>query len=100
MPETPTHPRQLSPVAYPRRVAMISVHTSPLATPGVGDAGGLNVYVAELAKRLIGEAAKAQGDRLVRALADLRAGASLPAHGADSVCGFCEMRGLCRRGHV
>ena len=52
MPETPTHPRQLSPVAYPRRVAMISVHTSPLATPGVGDAGGLNVYVAELAKRL------------------------------------------------
>ncbi|MFT4163873.1 MAG: D-inositol-3-phosphate glycosyltransferase [Microlunatus sp.] len=52
MPETPTHPRQLSPIAYPRRVAMISVHTSPLATPGVGDAGGLNVYVAELAKRL------------------------------------------------
>ena len=52
MPETPTHPRHLSPVAYPRRVAMISVHTSPLATPGVGDAGGLNVYVAELAKRL------------------------------------------------
>ena len=31
---------------------MISLHTSPLATPGVGDAGGLNVYVAELAKRL------------------------------------------------
>jgi D-inositol-3-phosphate glycosyltransferase len=28
------------------------MHTSPLATPGVGDAGGLNVYVAELAKRL------------------------------------------------
>lgn len=46
------------------------------------------------------EAAKAQGERLVRALADLRAGASLPAHGAESVCGFCEMRGLCRRGHV
>ena len=31
---------------------MVSLHTSPLATPGVGDAGGLNVYVAELAKRL------------------------------------------------
>ena len=31
---------------------MISLHTSPLATPGVGDAGGLNVYVAELARRL------------------------------------------------
>ncbi|NYE70950.1 D-inositol-3-phosphate glycosyltransferase [Microlunatus parietis] len=36
----------------PDRVAMISLHTSPLATPGVGDAGGLNVYVAELATAL------------------------------------------------
>ncbi|SDU96168.1 D-inositol-3-phosphate glycosyltransferase [Microlunatus sagamiharensis] len=39
-------------VDYPRRVAMVSLHTSPLATPGVGDAGGLNVYVAEVARRL------------------------------------------------
>src|SRR3954467_14948557 len=31
---------------------MITMHTSPLATPGVGDAGGLNVYVAEVARRL------------------------------------------------
>ena len=38
--------------SIPHRVAMISMHTSPLATPGVGDAGGLNVYVAELARRL------------------------------------------------
>ena len=37
---------------YPHRVAMISMHTSPLATPGMGDAGGLNVYVSELARRL------------------------------------------------
>ncbi|SDS16419.1 D-inositol-3-phosphate glycosyltransferase [Microlunatus soli] len=36
----------------PARVAMLSMHTSPLDTPGVGDAGGLNVYVAELAHRL------------------------------------------------
>ncbi len=35
-----------------RRVAMISVHTSPLEQPGTGDAGGLNVYVVETAKRL------------------------------------------------
>ncbi len=34
------------------RVAMISVHTSPLDQPGTGDAGGMNVYVVELAKRL------------------------------------------------
>jgi D-inositol-3-phosphate glycosyltransferase len=36
----------------PHRVAMLSVHTSPLHQPGVGDAGGMNVYVVELAKRL------------------------------------------------
>jgi D-inositol-3-phosphate glycosyltransferase len=40
------------PVEYPQRIAMVSLHTSPLATPGVGDAGGLNVYVAEVARRL------------------------------------------------
>jgi D-inositol-3-phosphate glycosyltransferase len=34
------------------RIAMISVHTSPLDQPGTGDAGGMNVYVVELAKRL------------------------------------------------
>ncbi len=34
------------------RVAMLSVHTSPLDAPGGGDAGGLNVYVVETAKRL------------------------------------------------
>lgn len=31
---------------------MLSLHTSPLDPPGVGDAGGLNVYVYELARRL------------------------------------------------
>src|SRR5947209_3641472 len=36
----------------PRRVATLSVHTSPLDQPGAGDAGGLNVYVCEVAKRL------------------------------------------------
>jgi D-inositol-3-phosphate glycosyltransferase len=34
------------------RLAMISLHTSPLDQPGTGDAGGMNVYVIELAKRL------------------------------------------------
>ncbi|HNO40889.1 MAG TPA: glycosyltransferase, partial [Marmoricola sp.] len=34
------------------RVAMISLHTSPLDQPGTGDAGGMNVYVLELSKRL------------------------------------------------
>jgi D-inositol-3-phosphate glycosyltransferase len=42
------------PAQQPRhgRVAMISVHTSPLDQPGTGDAGGMNVYVVELARRL------------------------------------------------
>ncbi|MFC4584873.1 D-inositol-3-phosphate glycosyltransferase [Sphaerisporangium corydalis] len=36
----------------PRRIATISVLTSPFAQPGGGDAGGLNVYVVEVARRL------------------------------------------------
>ncbi len=35
-----------------RRVAMVSLHTSPLDQPGTGDAGGLNVYVVEIARRM------------------------------------------------
>ena len=34
------------------RVAMLSLHTSPLVQPGGGDAGGMNVYVRELAAAL------------------------------------------------
>lgn len=33
-------------------VAMLSLHTSPLAQPGEGDSGGMNVYVRELAAAL------------------------------------------------
>ncbi|GAA0483642.1 D-inositol-3-phosphate glycosyltransferase [Paractinoplanes deccanensis] len=36
----------------PRRIATLSVHTSPLEQPGTGDAGGMNVYIVEVAKRL------------------------------------------------
>ena len=48
----------------------------------------------------LADAARAQGERLVRALAELRSGAPMPAHGAVRVCTHCEMRGLCRRRHV
>ena len=34
------------------RVAMLSMHTSPLAQPGSGDGGGMNVYVRELVSAL------------------------------------------------
>jgi D-inositol-3-phosphate glycosyltransferase len=35
-----------------RRLAVLSLHTSPLAQPGTGDGGGMNVYVRELAAAL------------------------------------------------
>ena len=34
------------------RVAMLSMHTSPLAQPGDGDAGGMNVYIANVSRAL------------------------------------------------
>jgi D-inositol-3-phosphate glycosyltransferase len=36
----------------PRRIAVLSVHSSPLAIPGVGDSGGMNVHVRALASEL------------------------------------------------
>jgi D-inositol-3-phosphate glycosyltransferase len=35
-----------------RTLGMLSMHTSPLAQPGAGDSGGMNVYVRELASSL------------------------------------------------
>lgn len=35
-----------------QRVAMLTVHTSPIDVPGTGDGGGLNVYVRQAASRL------------------------------------------------
>ncbi|HVE47192.1 MAG TPA: glycosyltransferase [Acidimicrobiales bacterium] len=34
------------------RLAVVSMHTSPLAQPGTGDGGGMNVYVRQLASAL------------------------------------------------
>lgn len=34
------------------RVAMLSLHTSPMSQPGTGDAGGMNVYVDNVSRRL------------------------------------------------
>ena len=36
----------------PERIAVLSIHTSPLDQPGTGDAGGMNVYIVETAKRI------------------------------------------------
>ena len=34
------------------RIATVMVHTSPLDQPGIGDAGGMNIYVLESAQRM------------------------------------------------
>src|SRR5262249_32461597 len=59
VPPSPRPPRVDSgPLGYDpssmsvRRVAMFSIHTSPLAQPGSGDGGGMNVYVRALASSL------------------------------------------------
>jgi len=46
-------PASVPPILRPiRRAAVLSVHTSPLHQPGTGDAGGMNVYIAEVARQL------------------------------------------------
>ena len=35
------------------RIATVMVHTSPLDQPGIGDAGGMNIYVVESAQRMV-----------------------------------------------
>ena len=44
--------------------------------------------------------AHAQGERLITTFSALHAETPLPAHGVDSVCRYCEMRGLCRQEYV
>lgn len=36
------------------QVAYLAMHSSPLSQPGIGDAGGMNVYVDELARSMAG----------------------------------------------
>jgi D-inositol-3-phosphate glycosyltransferase len=38
-----------------RRVAMLMVHSCPLEQAGIGDAGGMNIYVAESAARMVAQ---------------------------------------------
>ena len=43
-----------------RRVAYLSMHTTPLAQPGIGDAGGMNVYIDRLARTMAGRGIKVE----------------------------------------
>ena len=42
--------------------------------------------------------AQLNAERLVDVMGAIRSGAGLPANGIDAVCGYCEMRGVCRKG--
>jgi ATP-dependent helicase/nuclease subunit B len=42
--------------------------------------------------------AQLNAERLVQVMENIRDGAGLPANGIDAVCGYCEMRGVCRKG--
>lgn len=48
----------------------------------------------------LAEAAAAQEARLLASLRAMRAGTPLVANGIDRICGWCEMRGLCRKEHA
>jgi D-inositol-3-phosphate glycosyltransferase len=59
-----------------RRVAMVSMHTSPAAAPGTADAGGMNVAILGLARELgdrgvdVDLLTRAEGEPSVTRLAD------------------------------
>ena len=42
--------------------------------------------------------AQLNAERLVQVMGEMRGGAGLVANGIDAVCGYCEMRGVCRKG--
>jgi ATP-dependent helicase/nuclease subunit B len=45
----------------------------------------------------VAQLAAANIERLKMVFAQMRDGAAMPANGIDTVCGYCEMRGLCRK---
>lgn len=63
------------------RIALVSMHTSPIAVPGSGDAGGMNVVVAEAAKAL--SALGHDVTLVTRATADLAPGEYTVPGGVD-----------------
>ena len=62
-----------------RRVAMLSLHTSPVEQPGVGDAGGMNVYVMELSRRLAAKGVEVDVFTRARRATSPRSSTSRPA---------------------
>jgi D-inositol-3-phosphate glycosyltransferase len=38
---------------YHNKIAILSVHSSPLGQPGIGDTGGMSIYIRELTRELV-----------------------------------------------
>jgi ATP-dependent helicase/nuclease subunit B len=49
-------------------------------------------------KEVAAQLAQLNVERLEHVMDALRDGAGLPANGIDAVCGYCEIRGVCRKG--
>ena len=81
------------------RIAVLSVHTSPLARPGGNKAGGLNVYVVELARQLGAELAiDATSANAIEQVVDLtKGGAQGVLVTAVSPAAFSQALGMVRR---
>jgi D-inositol-3-phosphate glycosyltransferase len=86
---------------HPARIAMLSVHTSPLDQPGSGDAGGMNVYVNQLARSLAATGAsveiftrRTRGQPATEAIAEgvlvRHIGAGPEALGKDDLPGYLD----------
>lgn len=71
------------------RVAYVALDDETVDDVAAGDEGTLAEGLEA--------AAAAQGQRLCAAFNAMHAGSPLPAHGVESVCRWCEMRGLCRK---
>jgi D-inositol-3-phosphate glycosyltransferase len=79
------------------RVALVSIHTSPLDRPGSGDAGGMNVYVDALARTLVSRGVRVDvfthGDAGTTTVIPGYDVVGIPAQGADraeAVSAFAE----------
>jgi D-inositol-3-phosphate glycosyltransferase len=79
------------------RVALVSIHTSPLDRPGSGDAGGMNVYVDALARTLVSRGVRVDvfthGDAGATTVIPGYDVVGIPAQGADraeAVSAFTE----------
>ena len=68
-----------------RRIASLMLHTSPLEQAGTGDAGGMNVYVLESAKRIA-----ASGVDVILEAKFLDIGTDLCAFWADHCRSACK----------